>query len=81
MKYVEMADALPPERHQSAAYDKCNVRLQQETLRLASSLGVKPILLAVWNGNPGDGSGGTADAVRSWVQQGYRAMTIDLSKL
>lgn len=80
-KYEEMADALPPESHQSAAYDKCNVRLQQEAVRLATSEGTKPILLAVWNGNPGDGSGGTADAVRSWMQQGYRIMTIDLSKL
>jgi len=81
VKLVEMADSLPPESDQSAGYDKCNVLVQEEAIRLAKSLGIKPILLAVWNGNPGDGRGGTADAVRSWVRHGYPEITIDLSKL
>jgi hypothetical protein len=81
VKLVEMASSLPAEGDLSAAYDRCNVMLQQEAIRLATSIGIKPILLAVWNGNPGDGRGGTADAVRGWIQQGYHAITIDLSKL
>jgi hypothetical protein len=33
------------------------------------------------NGDPGDGAGGTADAVREWQNQGHSVEVIDLSKL
>ncbi len=32
--------------------------------------------LAVWDGNPGDGPGGTAETVRSWRQRGLRVVEI-----
>jgi hypothetical protein len=39
------------------------------------------LLITVWNGNPGDGAGGTADAVRAWRDEGYTVEQIDISKL
>ena len=31
----------------------------------------RDVVLAVWNGQPGDGPGGTADAVQLWRDEGY----------
>jgi len=78
---VELAPALPPEGDQDAAYDFCNQRIQHEAIRQAKQAGTTPVLLSVWNGNPGDGRGGTADAVRAWRKHGYELVVIDISKL
>jgi hypothetical protein len=32
--------------------------------------------LAVWDGNPGDGPGGTAETVRSWRERGLKVVQI-----
>ena len=55
----------------------CRVVLEYDT----SSLTAPVTLAIVWNGNPGDGAGGTADAVRAWHSEGYPVDVIDISKL
>ena len=47
----------------------------------ARSLDEKPVVLAVWDGQPGDGPGGTADAVQLWREEGYEPEIIDTRTL
>ncbi len=47
----------------------------------AGKLGDRPLPLAVWDGKPGDGPGGTADAVTLWQQTGHEMVWIDLAAL
>ena len=49
-----------------------------EVLNAAGVLQV-PLLISVWDGQPGDGRGGTADAVRHWDDSGYERENISLS--
>jgi len=73
---------LPPEAEQGAAFEACNRAIIAEARRLAEQLDDDdPVLLTVWNGRPGDGAGGTAHAVSTWLQYGYRHENIDISKL
>jgi hypothetical protein len=60
---------------------RSNQRIQQEAIRLAKQSGTTPVLLAVWNGNPGDGSGGTAHAMQAWQKQGHDLVVIDIAQL
>jgi hypothetical protein len=78
---TELSQMFPSSDEQPAAYDHCNKKVQDAAMKCAKSLGVEPLLIAVWNGNPGDGTGGTADAVRNWQQHNYQLELIDLSKL
>ncbi len=39
------------------------------------------MLITVWNGDPGDGKGGTADAVRAWRGEGLEVDRIDVSTI
>ena len=41
----------------------------------------KVSVLTVWNGSPGDGRAGNANAVRAWRKHGYELVVIDISKL
>lgn len=81
VRVVELANALPPPEQQATAYDQCNIRIQEETLRIAHARRAEPVLLAVWNGNPGDDRGGTADAIKSWQHHGHRLEVINLADL
>jgi hypothetical protein len=38
-------------------------------------------LLAVWDGKPGDGKGGTADIIEEWRARGGELDVIDLTTL
>jgi hypothetical protein len=76
-----LSKKVPLERDQAAAYDSCNAEIQKAAIACAQRVNSKPILLTVWNGNPGDGQGGTTDAVRTWRQHGYEVVLIDISKL
>lgn len=74
--------APPAGPDQDAAFERCNEAVAQEAERLASLFDdVSPTLLTLWNGAPGDGTGGTAHAVATWKQRGFPHVNIDLSKL
>jgi class 3 adenylate cyclase len=50
--------------------------------RLKSArLGVELIPLALWDGEPGDGAGGTAATIAEWQSQGFAVEIIDLRRL
>ncbi|MEQ8329431.1 MAG: trypsin-like peptidase domain-containing protein [Longimicrobiales bacterium] len=49
-----------------AAFVRCNREIRERALARAVQLDQEPVLVHVWNGEPGDGSGGTADLVRAW---------------
>jgi hypothetical protein len=77
-----LLDAVPPEAEQPAAFERCNVAIVDEAERLAELFDdAAPTLLTVWNGSPGDGSGGTAHAVTLWRQRGHPSDNVDLSQL
>ena len=78
---IELSSELPPEEKQPEAYAACNRKILEETIAKAKLLDEEPLLIAVWNGNPGDGAGGTADAVREWQNEGYPVEVIDIAKL
>jgi hypothetical protein len=78
---VELSQNIPHDDRRAEAYAACNRAIRQEAVALANSLDEAPVLIAVYDGNPGDGSGGTADAVREWQNQGHPVDIIDISKL
>src|SRR6202030_3289372 len=56
------------EPQQPAAFEDCNREILAAARKQAGLLDDKaPLLLTVWNGNPGDGLGGTAHAVAEWT--------------
>ena len=69
VEVVELSRTVPEEDGRPKAYAACNAAIRHEATAKATSLDDKPILIAVYNGNPGDGRGGTADAVREWNSQ------------
>jgi hypothetical protein len=77
----ELSQELPPDDQQPAAYAECNRKILEEAVIKAKLLDEEPLLIAVWNGNPGDGAGGTADAVRGWQNAGHPVEIIDISSL
>jgi tetratricopeptide (TPR) repeat protein len=81
VQVFQLSDHLPPPEQQPQAYADCNLKVLEEARSHANQLDQDPLLITVWNGNPGDGQGGTADAVRSWRNKGYRVDPIDISKL
>jgi tetratricopeptide (TPR) repeat protein len=81
LEVVQLAERLPAEAEQPDAYMTCNERILEEAVRKAKLLDHEPLLITVWNGNPGDGAGGTADAIRAWQDQGHDLDVIDISKL
>jgi class 3 adenylate cyclase/tetratricopeptide (TPR) repeat protein len=56
--------------HGSIAYEYANLMLHGIASARARRLGDELIGLAVWNGEEGDGPGGTADVVRRWRETG-----------
>jgi tetratricopeptide (TPR) repeat protein len=77
----QLSDRLPPTEQQPQAYSDCTSKVFEEARKQASLLDQNPLLMTVWNGNPGDGRGGTADAVRNWKSQGNPVEVIDISNL
>ena len=69
----------PTEEGLEAAFQECNVRIMERAQEIAAALDEVPELLAVWDGKPGDGRGGTADAVKWWRGEGLSVDVIPLS--
>lgn len=69
------ADDLPK------ALARANRQVQKLSVEFADLFDETPLVLAVWDGNRGDGPGGTADAVQLWRDEGYKIEIIDVAKL
>ena len=69
-----------PEALGQAFYD-ANREVQRRAIEYARRLDEKPAVLVVWDGQPGDGPGGTADTVELWRFEGVEPMVIDLRTL
>lgn len=67
--------------HGSIAYEYANLMLHGMASARARRLGDELIGLAVWNGEEGDGPGGTADVVRRWRETGCKPEVIHLRDL
>jgi hypothetical protein len=78
---VELSQSVPGQDRRSEAYAACNRAIRQDAITKAISLDEQPMLIAVYNGNPGDGAGGTADAVHEWQNEGRLVEIIDISQL
>jgi hypothetical protein len=76
-----LLEKTPPEGELERAFELCNLAIMDEADRVATLFDDDPVLLTVWNGNPGDASGGTAHAVSVWQQRGHQSANIDISKL
>ena len=62
------------------SYDFCNQLLFGLAAIRARQLGAQLVPLAVWDGLPGDGTGGAASVVECWRASGYEPEIIDFSK-
>ena len=71
----------PSEDKLPQASAKANLEVQRLAVEYAERLDEKPVVVAVWDGKPGDGPGGTADAVSLWRDEGYAVDVIDINKL
>jgi MAP3K TRAFs-binding domain len=60
----------------SSVYDFTNRMVAAKARLLASTLDLQVKALAVWDGQPGDGRGGTADAIACWCKAKIDADTI-----
>jgi len=65
----------------SLAYEYSNQILYGLAQMRASQLETTLTPLAVWNGSPGDGRGGTATMVKYWQNQGHQVHIVDLKTL
>ena len=72
-----LLDALPPPQQLQRTFGDTNRKVFELAAAYARSLDEEPIVLAVWDGQSGDGAGGTADAVRLWRDEGYEPDVID----
>src|SRR5690606_17771456 len=59
------------------SYDYANLVLQGLAQVRAQELDTALTGLAVWNGEPGDGGGGTASAVERWQRSGLAVEVVD----
>jgi tetratricopeptide (TPR) repeat protein len=77
-----LAQHAPPEADQPEAFEDCNRALLAAAGKQATLLDDdQPLLLTVWDGSLGDGTGGTAHAVAEWISDGHLTENIDISKI
>ena len=76
-----LSDSRPPDEQLPQALDQANKAVQRLAVEYARRLDETPVVLAVWDGKPGDGPGGTADAVALWQEEGYAVDVIDITAL
>lgn len=68
--------------NQGLAYHYANLMMQGWAIQRAAQLGNDrplPVGLVVWDGQPGDGPGGTASAVQQWQQGGLEVHQVNLA--
>ncbi len=65
----------------SESYEYANLILHGLAKMKAAQLNTELFGLAVWDGNPVDDAGGTADNVKRWEQAGVSLNLIDITKL
>lgn len=65
----------------SISYDYANQVLLGLAAARASYLEAELKPLAVWDGKPGDGPGGTASTIQQWKELGYEVTVIDLEQI
>ena len=58
-----------------------NAEVLRRAIEYTRRLDQAPLVVAVWDGLPGDGPGGTADAVELWQLEGHQVDVIDTTKL
>jgi class 3 adenylate cyclase len=63
------------------AYEFCNQLLLGLATIRAGQLETTMFPLAVWDGRPGDGLGGTASVVKHWGRCGYEPEVVDLAEI
>jgi len=63
------------------SYDYANMILHGLASLRAEHLDTELVALAVWDGRPGDGAGGTASTVARWRSQGLAVDVIDLREI
>lgn len=63
----------------SVSYEFANSLTHGLALRHAEQLETSVLRLAVWNGEPGDGPGGTESVVRRWHEYGVPVYRVDVS--
>ena len=66
-------------RSDGISYDYANRIMHGLGLMKARQLGTAPVALAVWDGRPGDGHGGTASTVAEWREGGLPVHRVDLA--
>jgi hypothetical protein len=76
-----LEDQRPQESELPSAFGKANERVLRIARSYADRLDEEPSPLAVWDQQPGDGPGGTADAVQLWLEEGFKPKIIDITKL
>jgi tetratricopeptide (TPR) repeat protein len=76
-----LLDTVPAPERLTDAFEDANRQVFERAVAYARSLDEKPVVLAVWDGQPGDGPGGTADAVQLWREEGYEPEIIDTRTL
>lgn len=75
-----VATAAPPPAAQPGAFSAANRALQRQAIELARQLEEEPMMLAVWDGEPGS-PGGTGEAIQEWQDEGYPLELIDITTL
>jgi hypothetical protein len=73
--------ARPADEELAAAFDKTNREVQRRTTEYANRLDETPVVIVVWDGKPGDGASGTADAVRLWRETDVEPDIIDVTTM
>jgi class 3 adenylate cyclase len=64
-----------------ASYDYANLLLQGLACLRGEQFDTELVAMAVWDGKPGDGPGGTASVVERWKRLSYRVELINLTDL
>jgi hypothetical protein len=80
-KFFRLLDAQPADADLRAAFAKANTEVLRRAIEYARRLDEIPLVVAVWDGQAGDGPGGTAEAVELWQMEGYEVDVIDITRL